>query len=168
MLESNISFFISWRFRTFLLYNSFLFLWCFFSIFFTSFFCLFSFFLFFFFFLLFLLFIPIKLSFCNKFSHSHWVIPINKVLIILINLNSFTTQGNIFILNSFIRFKHYRNCFTCLRIQMAKTWFKLEMLMICPIKLNGFCCIIPQWECKSFNLIYNTIIKVNFIFLFIR
>ena len=109
-----------------------------FSILFSAFLCILSLLFLLFLLLLFLLFIPIKLSLSNKLGNRHRIIPINKFLIILCYLNSLTIQRQILELYGFLWFKDYRNCFASLSIQMTITWFKLKLLVGCPVEFYRF------------------------------
>jgi len=92
LLKCNVGLLSSRRFWWLLLYFL-LFFRSFFGIFFGSFLCLFSFFLSSFSFLLSFFLIPIEFSFCNEFCYSHWIIPVNEFLIVLlINLNRLASQ----------------------------------------------------------------------------
>lgn len=88
---------LSRRYFRFIFLNFLLFLGSFFVIFFTSLFSIFSFLLSSFFFFLFLLLQPIKLSFSNKSSDCHRIIPIIKLSSCLFKLYSFTEQRKLFV-----------------------------------------------------------------------
>lgn len=167
LLKCNVCLLTSNRFRRLFLYF-FLFLSGFFCIFFGSFFCLFSFFLFSFSFFFFLFLIPLKLCLCNKLCNCHWIIPVNKFLIVLlIYLNSLTSKRQVFKLHSFLRFEWDWNGFTCFGIEESRTWLKLKVLMRSPVKFYGSYRIIPKRKCESFYLIDWAVIKIYFIFFFI-
>lgn len=154
-----------WRF----LLHFFLLLRSFFSILFSSFLGLFSFFLFSFPLLFFLFLIPFEFSFCNKFSDCHGIIPVDKLLIILlVDLNGLTNQWQVFELNRLLRFEFYWNCFTSFRIEESSAWLKLKVLVRSPVEFNGSYWIISERKSESFGFVYTTVIKVDFIFLFIR